>query len=195
MIWNPKWIKTMSKRLFYVALAMVVMTAVAQTRYVPERSDYTFRTEVHMVCDENDEQDCIADSIYVHITDGAGRTEVRTVWAEPLDTINWQGFGNILEEDINFDGYPDLLVCNGPVNMFGNFTYTAFLWDQPSHCFLKGEVEGFDEINDPEIYPAEKRIAGIWRLDNDLDISTYEWCDGKLVLVNSEHLKYSDLAE
>ena len=65
----------MSKRLFYVALAMVVLTGVAQTRYVPERSDYTFRTEVHMVCDENDEKDCPTP-----ITSGAGtsRREDRT---------------------------------------------------------------------------------------------------------------------
>ena len=124
-----------------------------------------------------------------------GRTEVRSVWAEPLDTVNWQGFGNVLEEDINFDGYPDLMVCNGPVNTFGNFTYTAFLWDQSSHSFLKDDVKGFDEIYDPIIRPDEKHIMGVWRLDNDVDISTYEWRDGELVQINFEHLNYNELVE
>ena len=177
-----------------VMVASVALPALAR-HYVPERNDFTFRTEVIQSCDEDDDQWCHADSILLFITDGMGRTEMRTVWAETLDTTQWNGIGDILEEDINFDGYPDLLVCNGPVNMFGNFTYTAFLWDQESHGFLKEEVEGFDEINAPIIHPDEKHIVGVWRLDNDVDISTYEWRDGELVLINSEHLNYNELTE
>ena len=176
-----------------LALAICVTVPALARHYVPERSDFTFKTQVFQSCDEDDDQWCHADSILVYITDGIGRSVVRNVWAEPLDTANWNGFGEILEEDINFDGYPDLQVCNGPVNMFGNFTYTAFLWDQESHSFV--EIEGYDEINSPEVYSAEKRIVGVWRLDNDVEISTYEWRDGKLVLVNSEQMKYDELAE
>lgn len=189
---------TIMKHTVVAILAAIIICSalpVLARDYVPERGDFTFRTQVKVSCDEDDDQWCHADSILLFITDGRGRTEVRSVWAEPLDTVNWQGFGNVLEEDINFDGYPDLMVCNGPVNMFGNFTYTAFLWDQSSHSFLKEDVKGFDEINDPEINAAEKRIVGVWRLDNDVDITTYEWRDGKLVLVKSEHVKYNELAE
>ena len=175
------------------ALAVCTVLSSFGSRYEPQRADFTFRTEVMQSCDEDDDEWCHTDSILLYITDGRGNTEVRTVWAEPLDTAAWNGFGNILEEDINFDGYPDLQVCNGPVNMFGNFTYTAFLWDQESHSFV--EIEGYDEINSPEVYAAEKQIVGIWRLDNDVEITTYEWRDGKLVLVNSEQLKYDELAE
>lgn len=184
---------TMMKRLMNICLLLSAMVAIAQTGYVPDRGDYTFRTEVLQSCDEDDDQWCHADSILVYITDAQGGTQVRTVWAQPLDTAMWNGFGSILEEDINFDGYPDLQVCNGPVNAFGNFTYTAFLWNQASHGFV--EVEGYDEIFAPEVYPAEKRIVGMWRLDDDVEISTYEWRDGKLELVASEQLKYNELAE
>ena len=177
-----------------VIVACITLPAVAR-QYVPERGDFTFKSQVFQSCDEDEDHFCHADSILVYITDGMGRTEVRSVWAEPLDTADWRGFGDILEEDINFDGYPDLMVCNGPVNTFGNFTYTAFLWDQSSHSFLKDDVKGFDEIYDPIIHPGEKHIVGVWRLDNDVDISTYEWRDGELVLINSEHLNYNELTE
>ena len=177
------------------ALAISIALPAIARQHVPERSDFTFRTQVLQSCDEDDDHWCQADSILLFITDAMGQTEVRTVWAEPLDTAQWYGFGEILEKDINFDGYPDLQVCNGPVNMFGNFTYTAFLWDQKTHRFLKEEVEGYDQINSPEVYPAEKHIVGIWRLDNDVEISTYEWRNGKLELINSEHVNYNELAE
>lgn len=178
-------------------LVLLMLPCVALTDYVPQRDEFTFSTTV--MASVNEEEfpgECMADSILLYITDGRGNTEVRTVWAEPLDTLTWQGFGTILEEDINFDGYADLMVCNGPVNMFGNFTYTAFLWDQSAHAFSKTEVEGFDRIFDPEIYAAEKQIVGVWRLDDDLDINTYKWdASGKLVLVKSEHHDYSEMAE
>lgn len=176
-----------------LALALCTVLSSFGSRYEPQRTDFTFRTEVMQSCDEDEDDWCHADSILLYLTDGRGNTEVRTVWAETLDTASWHGIGDIMEEDINFDGYPDLQVCNGPVNSFGNFTYTAFLWNQSEHRFV--EVEGFDEINSPEIYAAEQQIVGVWRLDNDVDISTYEWRDGKLVLVNSEHYNYNELVE
>ena len=66
-------------------------------------------------------------------------------------------------------------------NGYGNFTYDGFVWDPKDHKFVR--VENYGEIFDPQLHSLENKIVGLFRLDNDLTISVYEWQNGKLVLV------------
>ena len=173
------------KKVLLISLLLLVGLAATAKKYVPERGDYTFKTRV---CTTDDEGSTIADSIITYLTDKTGRIDTLVSWAIPLDIEYWTGFGEILEEDINFDGIPDLQICLGPFNSFGNFTYDGLLWDQDAHKFVR--VENYSEIFDPQVSLFEKRIIGLFRLDNDLTISEYEWHDGKLVLIDERDDKW-----
>ena len=71
--------------------------------YVPQRSDYTFRSDVRVL---NDEGDVTWDSIIVYLTDAKGKIQELYSQAMPLDTTSWEkgSIGEITEEDWNFDG-------------------------------------------------------------------------------------------
>ena len=176
----------MKKILAISLLALLGLVATAKKQYVPERGDYTIKTRVCTVLD--DDGDAIADSIITYLTDKTGRIDTLVSWAIPLDMANWTGFGEIQEEDINFDGIPDLQICLGPFNCFGNFTYDGLVWDPKAHKFVR--VENYSEIFDPQISLFENRIIGLFRLDDDLTISVYEWQDGKLVLIEERDEKW-----
>lgn len=151
-----------------------------------ERADYTFYTKV--IADENNTAEKIIVTMKNNMFDMSFDSEVEPV---PLDTTFWTGFGNIREDDINFDGYPDLMVCLGPFNSYGNFTYAAWLWDQDMHDFVP--VEGFDELFDPEFYEISKTISSRFRMDDHEDDAVYKWNGQKLELVSSDTTVYSEL--
>ena len=151
-----------------------------------ERADYKFDTK--LVTDDEG----TAEKIIVTMTNTVfGMSTVSEVEAVPLDTNNWTGFGNIREDDINFDGYPDLMVCCGPFNSYGNFTYAAWLWDQEMHDFVS--VKGFDELFDPEFNKEAKTISSSFRMDDHEDDAVYKWNGQELEMVSSETIVYSDL--
>lgn len=158
----------------------------------PQRAGYSFRTEVRAIQEDGDVR---WDSIIVYLTDAKGHTQELYSQAQPLDTTNWEkgSIGEILEEDWNFDGIPDLQVCTGPMNGFGNFTYDVWLWDDKTHQFK--ELNDDCEIYSPEIDSENKCIVSIWRLDDDVEIVRYKWKDGKLVETEREQMSYSDLVE
>lgn len=172
----------------HIVITLLVATICLTAAATSSRSDYSFSTEVFYACDDDDPSDCRADHIILSIKDTTGKIVTREVWAQPLDTALWHGFGDIREDDINFDGYPDLLVCNGPTNGFGNFTYSAWVWDPTASDFI--EVPGFDELFDFELDEEDKQVASVWRLDNDMTITTYEWRDGVLTKIKSRDYKY-----
>lgn len=160
--------------------------------YVPQRSDYSFRSEVR-VTKEDDE--VYWDTIIVYLTDAKGRTQELYSQALPLDTINWNkgSIGEIEEDDWNFDGIPDLQVCTGPMNGFGNYTYDVWLWNDKTHKFEKFDHDC--EIYSPSIDAANKCIVSVWRLDDDVEIVRYKWKDGKLVEFEREQMSASNLAD
>ena len=160
--------------------------------YVPQRSDYTFRTEVRAI---NDDGDVRWDTIVVYLTDAKGHTQQFYSQAQPLDTTVWskQSIGQIVEDDWNFDGIPDLQVSLGSMNGFGNVTYDVWLWDDKAHKFeyLKTPAEIFD----PYIDSDNKTIVSTWRLDDEVEIIRYKWKNGKLVETEREQLSSEDLAD
>ena len=173
----------MNKKILIAFAMLIVMatTSLGQTRnYVPERDDYTFKTRVCATAD--DEGQCfIADSVVTTVTDKMGHSFTLVSTTQPLDTFYWTGFGEIREDDINFDGTYDLMICLGPTNSFGGFTYDGYVWDNAEHKFVR--VEKFDEILDPEFFPDKNQILGTFRIDNHYWYSLYEWQNGKLVLI------------
>lgn len=183
------------KKLLLFVLSTVALLAVG-AQYVPERADYTFRTETVVKCDDDEPDYCVADSIIIWLTDAHQHTTVMKTWAWSLDTAYWHGIGEVVEQDINFDGYLDLMVCNGPVNSFGNHTYSAWLWNQTTHSFAL--VPKFDEICAPYFVKTEdgrRQVVGTFRLDNDVEITTYEWHGDILERVAYETCKYDEMME
>ena len=160
--------------------------------YVPQRSEYSFRTEVKTIEEDGEVR---WDTIIVYLTDAKGHTQKLYSQSQPLDTANWSkgSIGEILEDDWNFDGIPDLQVCTGPMNGFGNFTYDVWLWNDKVHQFEP--MNNDCEIYSPEIDAGNKCIVSVWRLDDDVEIIRYKWKDGKLVETEREQMSYSDLTE
>lgn len=153
---------------------------------LPDREDYTFSTKV--IADEEGVAQKIIVSMKNSKFDESFESEIDAV---TLDTVFWQGFGGIREDDINFDGYPDLMVCCGPFNSYGNFTYGAWLWNQKLHDFVS--VKGFGELFDPEFNKKDKTISSSFRMDDHEDDAVYKWNGNELELVSRETIIYSEL--
>ena len=160
--------------------------------YVPQRSDCSFRTEVRTI---NEDDEVRWDTIVVCLTDANGQTTRLYSQALPLDTVQWNkgSIGEITEDDWNFDGIPDLQVCTGPMNGFGNFTYDVWLWDDQAHKFVP--LEDVSGIFDPYVDSDNKCIVSTWRLDDEVEIVRYKWKEGKLVESEREEMSYRDLTE
>ena len=172
--------------------ATVAQIDAEDTDYVPQRSDYSFRSEVRVV---NEDDEVRWDTIVVYLTDAKGHTQELYSQALPLDTLNWNkgSIGEILEDDWNFDGIPDLQVCTGPMNGFGNYTYDVWLWNDKVHKFEELKYDG--EIYSPSIDSENKCIISVWRLDDDVEIIRYKWKDGKLAESEREQMSASDLTD
>ena len=172
--------------------ATVAQIDAEDTDYVPQRSDYSFRSEVRVV---NEDDEVRWDTIVVYLTDAKGHTQELYSQALPLDTLNWNkgSIGEILEDDWNFDGIPDLQVCTGPMNGFGNYTYDVWLWNDKVHKFEELKYDG--EIYSPSIDSENKCIISVWRLDDEVEIIRYKWKDGKLVESEREQMSASDLTD
>lgn len=166
--------------------------ATPDENYVPQRSDYTFRTEVRTI---NDDGDVRWDTIVVYLTDAKGHTQQLYSQAQPLDTTVWSKsiIGQIVEDDWNFDGIPDLQVSMGPMNGSGNVTYDVWLWDDNAHSFVYLKTPA--EIFDPYIDTENKTIVSTWRLDDEVEIIRYKWKNGKLVEAEREKLSSDELAD
>ena len=160
--------------------------------YIPRRSEYTFRSEVRTI---NEDDEVRWDTIVVYLTDARGQTTTLYTQALPLDTLDWNkgDIGEITEDDWNFDGIPDLQVCTGPMNGFGNYTYDVWLWDDQRHKFIP--LDDISGIFDPYVDTDNKCIVSTWRLDDEVEIVRYKWKDGKLVESEREEMSYKDMTE
>lgn len=172
--------------------ATVAQNDAEDADYVPQRSDYSCRSEVRTVTEDGE---VYWDSIIVCLTDAKGHKLELYSQAQPLDTLQWDkgSIGEISEDDWNFDGIPDLQVCTGPMNGFGNDTYDVWIWNDDTHEFEELKCDG--EIYSPSIDPANKCIVSVWRLDDDVEIIRYKWKDGKLVESEREQMSASDLTD
>lgn len=148
-----------------------------------ERSDYSFTTSLV----KNEKGLVSAVNVEGLIYNGSKshfhcRCElIQEYEARDLADVNWIG-----EEDINFDGIPDLMIYFG-TNAVGRVSefFDAYVWDDEKHCFE--QVVGFTEIANPRFDADKKCITSTYRSDaNEITISTYKWIENKLSLVNEE---------
>jgi hypothetical protein len=88
--------------------------------------------------------------------------------------------GHINEEDLNFDGYPDVDIYLGYWGGFANNTWhEALLWDQSQHCF--NEAEDYN-IGEPMTVPEKKYIYNVLSAGPEHRVTTYyRWHGRKLV--------------
>ncbi len=148
-----------------------------------ERGDYSFTTS--LVKNENGQVEAV--DVTGLIYNGTKshfqcRCEFIQEYAEgDLTDVNWIG-----EEDINFDGIPDLMIYIG-TNAVGRVSefFDAYVWDKDKHSFVR--VEQFAEIANPQFEADKQCITSTYRIGaNEITISTYKWIENKLSLVNEE---------
>ena len=100
--------------------------------------------------------------------------------SEQEETINW-----VTEDDINFDGIPDVMVFLGN-SPRAQSLYKAFVWNPVTRQFY--EIEAFEEIQEPDIDKRTKTITSNVRDVDGLYIDVYKWKNGKLKQVSSKKL-------
>lgn len=56
--------------------------------------------------------------------------------------MSWskENIGTIEEEDWNFDGIPDLQVCRGTANGYGNLAYDVWIWNDKAHKYYNSKL-------------------------------------------------------
>ena len=89
----------------------------------------------------------------------------------------------VTEEDINFDGIPDVMVYIG-TSTRAQSIYKAYVWNPQTRQFYY--VEPFEEIQEPDIDKATKTITSYVRDHEGMYIEKWKWKNGKLTMVSSK---------
>lgn len=150
----------------------------------------TFSTKFRK--DENDQVDAVIVTCNIDVEKQEFTCEFP--WAKDED---WLGeAGEIEEEDINFDGVPDLLVCLGnfAVGYEPDYLYSAFVWNASEGKFE--EVEQIAGAFNLRVDKENKAIISEYKTAvGDHVTDTYKWKDGKIVLESSESFNPDELEE
>jgi len=86
------------------------------------------------------------------------------------------------ENDINFDGVPDLMLSCGLGGFsFHDAYFSAYVWDDKNLKFC--EVEGFEQVCNPEFDPDTKTISSFYDDGGETVSHTYRWSDDGLKIV------------
>ena len=129
----------------------------------------------------------------IHVDIYAGEKKSPLSFEEPLcgafDVKRETDRSWVTEEDINFDGIPDLMVFLG-LSIHAQNLHKAFVWNPVTRQFYP--VEAFDEIQEPDIDKKAKTITSYVRDVDGLYIETYKWKNGVLKQVSSKKETFSD---
>ena len=106
--------------------------------------------------------------------------------SKDLLTKHW---GWVTNEDINFDGVPDILIYVG-MQPNGNSLHKAYVWNSYTRQFYS--VPEFDGIQEPEFDKKTKSIISRARDYQNAYIDTFKWKNGKLKHVSSKTLPLHD---
>lgn len=152
-----------------------------------ERKDFTFK-----VAKETDEggKVCIVNlSTYVS---GQLVNKYSFEVPSPLPADLSDGIGHTSEDDINFDGYPDIDVSLGyrGAGSANNMQHEALLWDQQQHGFVV--AKGYNEIGEPQLDPTNKVIFTVMSSYTDATMTYYRWDGDTLVEYLSHTSKIDD---
>lgn len=151
--------------LLAMALALVTLTVSAQRQY--ERKDFTFKTTKV----KNAEGE-IAEVLFGIYADGKLIKTYNYKLEPALSEEMAEIVGTFSEDDLNFDGYPDVDIYLGYMGGFANNTqHEALLWDQAQHCFV--EPEGYSGIGEPQIDDEHKYITTVLSHGPDKRVTSY----------------------
>lgn len=146
------------------------------------REGYTFKASFHK--DENGQCDALL--LTCQSEEKSQQFTFEFNW--PKDESLLGESGEITENDINFDGIPDVMVYLGDfgVNpgLFPTMFYGACIWDAETESFE--QVKEFEGIANPKIDAESKTITSEYANPmDDVFHEVYAWKDGKLVLTES----------
>ena len=157
-------------------LVAVVSLSAQEEEYRPyERKDVTFR---HIKV-----KNAQGEVSHVKVSAYAGRQLIKEQTFELVPAIPEEmaeSIGNVSEEDINFDGYPDADIYLGYMGGFANNTqHEAWLWDQ-EHCrFI--EALGYGGIGEPTLDSEKKCIFTVLSSGPDHRVTSYyRWQGNRL---------------
>lgn len=144
-----------------------------------ERDGYTFTTTFRK--DENG--DCDAIVLNCQKGEKCQQFVCELIWPKGM---NWLGeAGEVEEEDINFDGIPDVLLYLGSFSINSPMEYyAAFVWDEASQSFQ--EVETYAGLPNPVIDTEKQRIVSSYHdVSGAYNEDIYGWKDRTLNLIES----------
>lgn len=104
--------------------------------------------------------------------------------------------GEIEEVDLNFDGYPDLLVTLGDFgvnpNLYPMVCYAAFIWDGSTAEF--NPAQGLEDVNNIVVDKEKKVLVSEWMTAvGDVYHEVYAWKDGKFEMIEKTvHNEYDE---
>ena len=186
----------MKRRCAVVALGLFLVAGVqAQSTGVYERKDFSIKLS----------KDKDTDGLYrvVRLVVSAGNKLVKEYRYELPEAMGEDMVEavSVTEQDLNFDGYPDVDVYLGYVGGFSNNTrHEALLWDQKQHCFVR--AQGYNEIGEPQVDAEAKCITTAMSAGPDERVVTYYRWDGAVLkeylsntwkMDDEEVVNYSDM--
>jgi len=171
----------MRKYGLFVLLVFLPLTVHTQGSRQHQRSDYTFKSTQVKDIDGNVSHVKLA--LYV---DGKQIDVYTYELSGPVSEPATETLGTITEDDLNFDGYPDVDVYLGCFGGFANNTiHEALLWDEDSHRFVK--AEGYSYIGEPMLNSEKKYIYSVLSEGPESRVTTYyRWQGHKLVAYLNE---------
>lgn len=144
-----------------------------------ERDGYTFSTTFRK--DESDQ----CDDIILTCQKGEKSQQFvcELIWPKDMDFLG--GAGEIEEEDVNFDGIPDVQLYLGSFSIDSPLEYyAAFVWDETSQSFK--EVEAYAGLPNPTIDAEKQRIVSTYHdISGAHNEDIYGWKDGTMTLIES----------
>lgn len=150
---------------------------------LPDRSAYTF----HHSFTKDDNGWLQQIKVEVWANDKPAEWVIENDLSGAFDAYQEANLQWVTEEDINFDGIPDLMVFTGLGGRgVTQSLHDAWVWNPDTRDFYK--VEEFDMIQEPEIDSSKKEIISHIRDVNALYLETYKWKNGKLVKVKTKKL-------
>lgn len=164
------------------------MQGIPEGGVTPEREDYRFKVSFIIRAGDVDYVDQVVVKGYTPLDENPCLEYKHELVERQVEVPNPKGAANWADDktDINFDGYPDLLIFLGR-NCVGRIAeyYAAYVWDEENKCFAL--VPGFDEICNPVFHPDSKTITSTVRTDaTEKTTWTYVWDGWQLEIINEE---------
>ena len=130
------------------------------------------------------DEDGYTEEAVIHYTTSDGTVDSLPFFlAYPMDqeTFEFSGGGRVEEDDINFDGIPDVQIGKGAFDGYGNYQFEGYVWNKEKGVFVN--IPDFGYIFNPVL--SEKAIIGVYREWMEgieyQNAEKYEWVNGELV--------------